>query len=64
MPEPCRGCKYRDRDLGGCRCQAFALTGDAAATDPVCEFSPHHEALAALAEADARSGEANFVYRR
>ena len=64
MPEPCRTCDYRHRDLGGCRCQAFALTGDAAATDPVCEFSPHHEALAALAEAHARSGEPVFDYRR
>ena len=64
MPEPCRTCDYRHRDLGGCRCQAFALTGDAAATDPVCEFSPHHEALVALAEGDARSGDSVFDYRR
>ena len=64
MPEPCRSCEFRDRDLGGCRCQAFALTGEAAATDPVCEFSPHHEALVALAEADSDSREADFAYRR
>jgi pyrroloquinoline quinone biosynthesis protein E len=64
MPEPCRSCDHRDRDLGGCRCQAFALTGDAAATDPVCAFSPHHAALTALAEADAGSGDTAFHYRR
>jgi len=55
LPEPCRICEYRFRDLGGYRCQAFALTGDAAVTDPVCEFSPHHGELTALAEADSLS---------
>jgi pyrroloquinoline quinone biosynthesis protein E len=42
MREPCRSCPERGRDFGGCRCQAFALTGDAAATDPACSLSPHH----------------------
>jgi pyrroloquinoline quinone biosynthesis protein E len=42
MPEPCRSCDERGRDFGGCRCQAFALTGDAQATDPACTRSPHH----------------------
>ncbi|WP_414170078.1 pyrroloquinoline quinone biosynthesis protein PqqE [Streptoverticillium reticulum] len=42
MSEPCRGCPRREVDHGGCRCQAFQLTGDAAATDPVCRLSPHH----------------------
>ncbi|MET0593604.1 MAG: pyrroloquinoline quinone biosynthesis protein PqqE, partial [Polyangiaceae bacterium] len=41
MPEPCKSCDKRHTDFGGCRCQAFHLTGDAAATDPVCRFSPH-----------------------
>lgn len=40
MPEPCRSCLRRDIDFGGCRCQAFGLTGDAARTDPVCRWSP------------------------
>jgi len=40
MPEPCRSCDRRTRDFGGCRCQAFLLTGDAAATDPVCSLAP------------------------
>ena len=64
MPEPCRSCEYRFRDLGGCRCQAFALTGDAAVTDPVCEFSPHHGELTALAEADSLSRDSEFIYSR
>ncbi len=42
MPEPCRGCERRAHDFGGCRCQAFHLTGDAAATDPVCSLAPTH----------------------
>jgi pyrroloquinoline quinone biosynthesis protein E len=46
MPEPCRSCARRDLDFGGCRCQAFQLTGDAARTDPVCHLSPDHEIVA------------------
>jgi pyrroloquinoline quinone biosynthesis protein E len=42
MPEPCRSCERRDIDHGGCRCQAFLLTGDAGRTDPVCAKSPDH----------------------
>jgi len=42
MPEPCRSCPEKARDLGGCRCQAFQLTGDVGATDPVCDKSPLH----------------------
>jgi pyrroloquinoline quinone biosynthesis protein E len=40
MPEPCRSCERKEIDFGGCRCQAFLLTGDAGATDPVCSRSP------------------------
>jgi pyrroloquinoline quinone biosynthesis protein E len=40
MSEPCRSCSRKTIDFGGCRCQAFALTGDAANTDPVCTLSP------------------------
>jgi PqqA peptide cyclase len=46
MPEPCRSCDRREVDFGGCRCQAFQLTGDAARTDPVCHLSPDHEIVA------------------
>jgi pyrroloquinoline quinone biosynthesis protein E len=42
MPEPCRSCDKRTLDFGGCRCQAFHLTGNAAATDPACSLSPDH----------------------
>jgi pyrroloquinoline quinone biosynthesis protein E len=49
MSEPCRSCARREQDFGGCRCQAFLLTGDARATDPVCHLSPHHARLAELA---------------
>jgi len=42
MPEPCRSCDEKDRDFGGCRCQAFMLTGDADNADPVCSKSAHH----------------------
>jgi pyrroloquinoline quinone biosynthesis protein E len=42
LPAECRSCAERHRDHGGCRCQAFALTGDAANVDPACDKSPHH----------------------
>lgn len=45
MSEPCRSCDRRELDYGGCRCQAFLLTGDARAADPVCKWSPHREAI-------------------
>ena len=53
MPEPCRTCDRRTQDFGGCRCQAFHLTGDAGATDPACSLAPRHElVLRARAEAE------------
>ncbi|HEY6823558.1 MAG TPA: SPASM domain-containing protein, partial [Steroidobacteraceae bacterium] len=52
MKEPCRSCPEKHRDFGGCRCQAYLLTGDAANADPVCELSPHH---ALVTEAVARA---------
>ncbi|WP_303287843.1 pyrroloquinoline quinone biosynthesis protein PqqE [Marinobacter sp. SS8-8] len=42
MKEPCRNCPEKERDFGGCRCQAMLLTGDAANADPACSKSPHH----------------------
>jgi pyrroloquinoline quinone biosynthesis protein E len=42
MKDPCRTCPEKEKDLGGCRCQAYLLAGDPAAPDPVCEFSPAH----------------------
>jgi pyrroloquinoline quinone biosynthesis protein E len=61
MPEPCASCERREADFGGCRCQAFALTGDAKAADPVCHLSPHHGRVIELAGVrDDRP----YVYRR
>ncbi|MES1204407.1 MAG: pyrroloquinoline quinone biosynthesis protein PqqE [Pseudomonadota bacterium] len=54
MPSPCRGCDRRALDFGGCRCQAYHLTGDMAMTDPTCELSPRHE-LVQLARAEAEA---------
>ena len=61
MREPCRQCPERERDFGGCRCQAFALTGDAAAADPACEFSPHHRTV--ISARTELSERINPVYR-
>jgi PqqA peptide cyclase len=61
MKEPCASCPRREIDFGGCRCQAFALTGDAAATDPVCHLAPDHARVAELA---AVRTDAAYVYRR
>jgi PqqA peptide cyclase len=61
MKEPCRSCPEKARDFGGCRCQAFLLTGDAANADPVCDLSPHHHLVTeAVARADrAAAGAGN-----
>jgi PqqA peptide cyclase len=61
MQEPCRSCPRREEDFGGCRCQAFALLGDARATDPVCHLSPHHGIVAELA---AVREDVAYAYRR
>jgi pyrroloquinoline quinone biosynthesis protein E len=45
MPEPCRSCDEKEKDFGGCRCQAFMLTGDPSNTDPVCSKSPQHHLI-------------------
>jgi pyrroloquinoline quinone biosynthesis protein E len=65
MKEPCRSCPEKTRDFGGCRCQAYLLTGDAANADPVCELSPyHHLVTGAVARADAPArAERPLVFR-
>ena len=63
MPEPCKSCDRKTRDWGGCRCQAFAFTGDAGATDPVCAKSPLRGEVDAHLTADQVSGEEAFAYR-
>ena len=64
MPEPCSSCDRREIDWGGCRCQALAIAGSAAKTDPACSLSPDHSRLVALAKEDAASHKKTFVYRR
>ncbi len=60
MLEPCRSCPERERDFGGCRCQAFRLLGDASLTDPACALSPNHDRIVAARDESSDS----FVPRR
>jgi pyrroloquinoline quinone biosynthesis protein E len=62
MPEPCRSCDRRKEDFGGCRCQAFLLTGDASATDPVCELAPLHHLVEEAVREDAVTGSVPEVH--
>jgi pyrroloquinoline quinone biosynthesis protein E len=65
MQAPCRTCERRSIDFGGCRCQAFQLVGDAAATDPACHLSPRHEiVLAARRASEGEASSAPLIYRR
>jgi PqqA peptide cyclase len=64
MPEPCRSCPRQEEDFGGCRCQAFLLTGEAANADPACTLSPHHGKIGELAAAYSAGAESEFSYRR
>ena len=45
MPQPCKGCDEKEKDFGGCRCQAFMMTGDMHKTDPVCSKSADHHLI-------------------
>ncbi|SEJ92739.1 pyrroloquinoline quinone biosynthesis protein PqqE [Paraburkholderia diazotrophica] len=58
MKEPCRSCDEKEKDLGGCRCQAYLLTHDAANADPVCDKSEHHEHVVNVVRDAARRGAA------
>lgn len=65
MREPCRSCEFREVDWGGCRCQALAFVGDAAATDPACHLSAHHAAFTHVAEREAAlATPPELVFRR
>ncbi len=63
MLEPCRSCERREVDWGGCRCQAFLLSQDANATDPVCHLSPNHHQIVAVREGIGEEV-ASFFYRQ
>jgi PqqA peptide cyclase len=62
MPQPCRSCDRREIDWGGCRCQAFLLTGDAARTDPACSLSPDRATVDAALT--AQTGRPSWTPRR
>jgi pyrroloquinoline quinone biosynthesis protein E len=67
MKEPCRSCDEKEKDFGGCRCQALMLTGDAANTDPVCSKSPMHGELlkdVERIEAEAKHNEAHGLVEK
>ncbi len=65
MKEPCRSCEEKGIDAGGCRCQAYLLTGDPANTDPVCDKSPNHEMVVNVVRkaAQREPGEHPIVFR-
>ena len=63
MPEPCRSCDRREIDWGGCRCQAFAITGRAEATDPACDLSPDHHLIVGIAESESVPDPDAYRYR-
>jgi PqqA peptide cyclase len=56
QPEPCRSCPERDKDFGGCRCQAYELTGDVTAADPACSLAPAHGLILGARERAATEG--------
>ena len=63
MPEPCKSCEFKEVDYGGCRCQAFALTGSAGNTDPACAKSPLHAGIFQQAASEAAEEQNRFHYR-
>jgi pyrroloquinoline quinone biosynthesis protein E len=63
MKEPCQSCPEKLKDFGGCRCQAYLLTGDMNATDPVCSLSPQHDRVLATIAAAGTSDAKPLVFR-
>jgi PqqA peptide cyclase len=68
MKEPCSSCDRKSVDFGGCRCQAFLVTGDATATDPVCSLSPKRPQIKELIETangtTISSSPQEWIYRK
>ena len=64
LPDPCKSCEFREVDFGGCRCQAFMFTGDAANTDPACNKSPIHNQLLEIALDESQQAPSDFIYRK
>lgn len=63
MQEPCRSCPDKNKDFGGCRCQAYLLTGDPNATDPVCELSPQHNIVTEITHASPQNSKPELIFR-
>ncbi|MBX3685181.1 MAG: pyrroloquinoline quinone biosynthesis protein PqqE [Rhodocyclaceae bacterium] len=66
MSDTCKRCPDKEKDLGGCRCQAFMLAGDAAAPDPVCDKSPAHRVVrdaVARAQLPGKVSSAPLIFR-
>jgi pyrroloquinoline quinone biosynthesis protein E len=63
MPEPCRSCPQKMIDFGGCRCQAFLVTGDASVTDPVCSLSPYHTIIEEAVKESEKGTRERWIYR-
>ena len=63
LPSPCRDCDEKEKDFGGCRCQAYMLTGDMHQADPVCSKSPHHHTIEAAIEKAARNEDKAVILR-
>ncbi len=66
MKEPCRSCDEKEKDFGGCRCQAYMLTGDARNADPVCSKSQFHDKITSARRTDEalkQQLDSEFIYR-
>ncbi|MCQ8896661.1 pyrroloquinoline quinone biosynthesis protein PqqE [Limnobacter humi] len=63
MKDPCRTCPDKSKDYGGCRCQAYLITGDATQADPVCHKSPHHEKVVQFVEQAQHMSPNAGIYR-
>ena len=64
MPDTCRSCAYRTVDFGGCRCQAFHVTGHLEVVDPVCRWSPDHHLIQTARHAAEQRTERVPLWRR
>ena len=64
MKEPCRSCPEKTKDFGGCRCQAYLMTGDPANTDPVCDLSPHHHLVTEMVAKASQAPPARSVQEK
>ena len=62
MKEPCRICPRKAQDFSGCRCQAYALTGDATNPDPVCTLTPFRAIIDEVLEGATPALEYEYRY--